>query len=140
MPDSVLFGVRPDLVATMQAIYAEMAAENHPMRACQGVRTAEYQLALFHQGRDLPGLRRTNADGFTIKSNHQSKSDGYGWAVDSCFTMGDPFGEDQPWDLYGAKVKAHGLIWGGDWPHFIDRPHAELPGLPPSKGPQVLSA
>lgn len=103
-----------------------MAFEGHPMRICQGVRTAAEQNKLWQQGRVTPGKIVTNANGIDKKSNHQVKDDGWGHAVDLCFTTGDPFGEDQPWARFGELVRAEGLKWGGDWVKFKDRPHVEL--------------
>lgn len=124
----LLDGVHPALKAKITQVLTAMAALNHPMRVCQGVRTAEQQQDLYAQGRSIPGKIVTNADGFKLRSNHQlHPSDNYGHAVDCCFMTGEPFGETQPWSLYGAAVKAVGLNWGGSWTSFQDRPHAELP-------------
>lgn len=120
-------GIHPALKAKVTQVLTAMAALNHPMRVCQGVRTAAQQEALYAQGRTAPGRIVTNCDGVKRKSNHQEYPDGYGHAVDCNFLTGDPFGETQPWSLYGAAVKAVGLIWGGSWTTFQDRPHAELP-------------
>lgn len=123
----VFDGIHPALKAKITQVLTAMAALNCPMRVCQGVRTAEQQQDLYAQGRSLPGKIVTNADGFKVKSNHQVHADGFGHAVDCCFMTGEPFGEKQPWSLYGAAVKAVGLNWGGSWTSFQDRPHAELP-------------
>lgn len=32
------------------------------------------------------------------------------------------------WNKYGAIVKSLGLVWGGDFPKLVDRPHAEYHG------------
>ena len=131
-----LFGVHPTLVTKIARVLDRMRAAGHPMRVCQGLRTVAMQAALYQQGRTVPGKRVTNADGVRKLSNHQAKEDGpyrgYGCAVDCCFATGDPFGEAQPWRLYGEAVRAEGLVWGGDWVRFVDRPHAELP--PPITG------
>lgn len=31
------------------------------------------------------------------------------------------------WAAFGQAVRDVGLVWGGDWPNFVDRPHVELP-------------
>ena len=125
----VRLGVHPYLLTAIDRVLAAMTAFGCPMRICQGVRTVDQQHALWRQGRDLPGHIVTNADGVTVRSNHQVHPDGLGHAVDCCFRLGDPFGEHQPWAAYGALVEAAGLRWGG---RFVltggtrDRPHAEL--------------
>jgi peptidoglycan L-alanyl-D-glutamate endopeptidase CwlK len=119
--------LHPALADKAAKVLAAMAALGFPMRICAAVRTAAEQAALYAQGRTAPGAVVTNADGYVKLSNHQPKADGYGHAVDCCFTAGPPFGDQQPWAAYGACGKALGLIWGGDWPSLRDRPHLELP-------------
>ncbi len=129
-------GINPLLVTKIQAVLAAMSAGGHPMKPCQGLRTAVYQNSLYQQGRTTKGpdvtpqrpLGRivTNCDGYATKSRHQAAQDGLGRAIDCCFEGLDPFSIKQPWSLYGATVKAHGLVWGGDF-HNIDSDHAELP-------------
>lgn len=113
-------GLDPDLLARVDRILAQMAAEGHPMRICSGLRTAAEQARLWAQGRTLPGRRVTYADGIHKKSNHQS-----GRAVDCCFLGPEPFGEHHPWSRYGQLARLEGLTWGGDW-RTPDRPHVEL--------------
>lgn len=120
MPD-LTAGMHPNLIEKVNKILAKMQAAGHPMRICQGFRTAEVQAALYAQGRTKPGPKVTNCDGIKKKSNHQS-----GKAVDCCFLGADPFGEHQPWDLYGKFGKEEGLEWGGDWKSRLDRPHLEM--------------
>ena len=82
----------------------------------------------------------TNADGILHPSNHQARADGYGYAVDSVFQGPDPYLERDPhgarwWAVFCAVIRACGLTSGADFPGLVDQPHAEWPGLPPSKGP-----
>lgn len=139
MPLNYFAGVHPDLVERAERIYAALAALGRPMRPSQGVRTAEEQHTLWKAGREFPGAIVTNADGYTKRSNHQVKDDGYGYALDSIFTGDDPYLRRDPrgelwWGVYGACIRAVGCVWGGDWASILDRPHMELPHLPPSKG------
>src|SRR5262245_37168314 len=104
-------------------IFPAMAAFAHPMRICQSSRTAQEQHELWRQGREIPGPNVTpqrplgsvvtNCDGFTTQGPHQVKGDGYGHAVDCCFTGPAPFDEKGPWAVFGAMVVYHGLKWGG---------------------------
>jgi peptidoglycan L-alanyl-D-glutamate endopeptidase CwlK len=128
-----LDGVHPVLVEKLQRVLAAMEALGFPMFVAQGVRTLEQQRDLYARGRTIDGHIVTNADGIRHKSNHQVADDGYGHAVDCAF-RDDPWGEHRPWAAYGACAQAVGLRWGGAWTSFIDRPHVELPSLPPSKG------
>jgi peptidoglycan LD-endopeptidase CwlK len=123
-----LAGVHPVLVAAITSVLTEMAEHGSPMMVTNGVRTVEEQKQLYAQGRTTPGPIVTHCDGVTTRSNHQPHADGFGHAVDCAFVdeHGDPrWVDSDPWDLYGARVRAHGLHWGGLWTR-PDRPHAEL--------------
>lgn len=120
-------GVHPGLLARIDKVLDTMQRLGHPMKIVQGVRTAAQQHELWRQGRELPGKKVTNCDGYITKSNHQPHEDGLGHAVDCAFDHPEPFAEKHPWTLYGAACEAEGLVWGGSWKRFKDRPHAELP-------------
>ncbi len=121
-----LDGVKPELVAKVQAIIAAMGELGFVMIVTDGVRTTEQQQALYAQGRTKPGPIVTQADGMEHRSNHQARG-GFGYAVDCCFVVdGKPsWDESLPWVLYGAMAETLGLTWGGGWKH-PDRPHIEL--------------
>lgn len=127
--NNLLF-IHPDLVKVMNE-----AIKNSPIDfiITDGIRSTEEQRKLYNQGRTTPGKIVTNADGVNNKSNHQVKSDGYGYAVDLY-----PFynGSAQLNDAKSLKViadhiksvaKQLGITiqWGGDW-KFKDYPHFEL--------------
>lgn len=127
--NNLLF-IHPDLVKVMNE-----AIKNSPIDfiITDGIRSTEEQRKLYNQGRTTPGKIVTNADGVNNKSNHQVKSDGYGYAVDLY-----PFynGSAQLNDAKGLKVISDhiksvakelgvNVQWGGDW-KFKDYPHFEL--------------
>lgn len=118
--------LHPTLVVKITKVLNAMSALGYPMKIVQGVRTADEQAKLYAQGRTAPGARVTNCDGVKVKSNHQPAADGYGHAVDCAFAGPDPFGEEQPWKVYGYLVEFVGLKWGGHFTTLVDRPHAEL--------------
>lgn len=124
-------GLHPVLVRRLNLVHAAMAALGFPMILTDGRRTAEAQAALFAIGRSKPGRIVTDADGFTVRSNHQARADGFGYAADCCFLIdGRPsWANDLPWDAYGACARAVGLRWGIRVSGWIDRPHVELPDL-----------
>ncbi len=132
MPADKLAGVHPFLIAKVAKILDAMRVLGFEMLVTDGLRTAAEQLALYRQGRTLPGPIVTQADGVTRKSNHQVRADGFGHAVDCCFVVNGRASWDDrhPWRLYGEMAKTLGLVWGGDWKGFTDRPHVELPELP----------
>ena len=127
--NNLLF-IHPDLVKVMNE-----AIKNSPIDfiITDGIRSTEEQRKLYNQGRTTSGKIVTNADGVNNKSNHQVKSDGYGYAVDLY-----PFynGSAQLNDAKSLKVIADHIKsvakelgvtiqWGGDW-KFKDYPHFEL--------------
>jgi len=120
-------GLHPELLKRIDTVLDRMAKCGHPMKICQGVRTAEYQHELFMKGRDPlhPAKPVTNCDGFKVKSNHQTKEDGFGHAADICFQGNDPFGQSQPWATFGAVSESQGLTWGGRF-KLVDLDHVEL--------------
>lgn len=126
-PADLTVGLHPDLQTKIAAVLLVMARAGHPMRICQGVRTTAEQQALYARGRTEKGPKVTNADGVRSKSRHQPQADGLGHAVDCCFLGPDPFDDDHNWTLYGDTAQDHGLVWGGAWSRFPDRPHVELP-------------
>lgn len=121
-------GLSPVLLVKLDIVLDRMAKVGHPMKICQGLRTAEYQHELYLKGRDAthPGKPVTNCDGFKVKSNHQAKASGLGEAADCCFIGTDPFGAHQPWATFGAIAEAQGLVWGGRF-KLVDLDHVELP-------------
>ena len=123
-------GVNQNLV---KVIKEAIATSPFDFMITQGLRTAKYQNELYQQGRTKKGLKVTNADGYIKKSNHQMKTDGYGYAID--FVILD--GKVLDWDTeskYQAVAKhilevGHklGVIleWGGNW-KFKDYPHIQI--------------
>lgn len=126
-----LAGVHPTLVAALALVLTALELSGHPMFVVQGVRTTAQQQELYSHGRN--GDRRprvTNADGVRRRSNHQTRADGFGHAVDCAFQPSGgvtAFDVRQPWQVYGAALATHGVTWGGSWAALHDLPHAELP-------------
>lgn len=125
-----LKGIHPDLQKLMQ-----LSIQSTPVdfTITDGLRTAAKQQALYAQGRTAPGKIVTNADGIKSKSNHQAKSDGYGYAVDLYPYVN---GKVQVNDVANInRIAAHiksvaqangiRIQWGGDW-KMRDYPHFEL--------------
>ena len=131
---SRLEGVHPKLKTVIK-----LGITNSPydFMIVQGLRTAEYQNQLYQQGRTKPGKKVTNCDGYTHKSNHQAKADGFGHAIDFAIYNPNIPGKIE-WDNT-SKYKAVAdhlkkiaeengikIEWGGDWKRFKDYPHIEL--------------
>ena len=117
-------GLHPTLLIKLDQVLAAMTALGHPMQPCSGPRTAQQQHDIW-----IEHPERTRCDGYVKKSDHQIQADGYGHAVDCCFSTGEAFGESQPWGTFGVCAETVGLIWGGRFTTIRggDRPHVALP-------------
>ena len=123
--------IHPDLVKIMKE-----AIKNSPIdfTITDGLRTTAQQQALYAKGRTVPGTKVTNADGIRSKSNHQAKSDGYGYAVDLyAYHSGKvQVNDDKSLKIIATHIKSVAsklgikIEWGGDWKSIIDYPHFEL--------------
>jgi len=90
-------------------------------------RSPAEQKILYAQGRTTPGSIVTNVDGVTKLSNHNYSPSR---ALDFAVLIGGKITWDEKEYLPVGKIATeHGLAWGGNWRHFKDLPHLELPGL-----------
>lgn len=122
-----LRGCHPELKARVVRLVEALAHEGLHVILTQGVRSVAQQQALYAQGRYKPGKIVTNCDGLVKVSNHQPKADGYGYAVDVAWVIEGRVTWEGPWETLGQMAHTHGLVWGGTWTRFPDRPHLELP-------------
>jgi peptidoglycan L-alanyl-D-glutamate endopeptidase CwlK len=126
-----LYGIHPDLSCV---IVASLYSSKWDFSITEGVRNAERQSALYKIGRVSTGQIITNADGYLIKSNHQTKEDGFGHAVDlyPYHSKQIQFVDIETAKRIGQHIKqvANNLqikiIWGGDWQSLKDYGHFEL--------------
>lgn len=113
-------GCHPTLIRKMLAVLWRMDALGHPMKVTDGYRSPAEQYQLY-----LKRPRVTTLDGYRRRSKHNYTP---GRAVDCAFKKGlNGVTWDGPWSLYGQSVQWKGLIWGGAWKSFVDKPHAEMP-------------
>ena len=135
-------GVHPKLIELMKKAISDSP---YDFKIVQGLRTAEYQNELYQQGRTKPGKIVTKLDGYSRKSNHQAKADGYGHAVDIAvcghydqngnyvkYTTDAEMFDNKKLVEISRHVKAVAkdmgldIVWGGDWKTLYDTPHYEL--------------
>lgn len=135
-------GVHPKLIELMKKAIGDSP---YDFKIIQGLRTAEYQNSLYQQGRTKPGKIVTKLDGYSRKSNHQAKADGYGHAVDIAvcghydqngnyvkYTTDAEMFDNKKLVEISRHVKAVAkemgmeIVWGGDWKTLYDTPHYEL--------------
>lgn len=136
----MLKGVHPNLVNFMTELI-KISPWNFKITA--GVRTAEEQNREYQKGRTLLYDSNGNklskvswCDGYKLKSKHQVKADGYGYAVDIAVLEKEKYTDKKTgevrektvakWDykyykaIYDvAKTKGlidkYGIVWGGNW-------------------------
>ena len=132
----MLKGVHPNLVNFMTELI-KISPWNFKITA--GIRTAEEQNRLYQKGRTAPGAKVTNVDGHKLKSNHQIKFDGLGYAADiGVIVNGEYKGAWKDFhyyqDIYNTAKNAgllekYGIEWGGNcWKSFKDAPHWQIKG------------
>ena len=118
---SRLEGVNPLLIAIAVDAVKE-SPYDFGIAILGGKRTAEEQRNLFERG-------KSNCDGFTNKSYHQSgnafdivcyKDGAITWDKD-VFTAVAEHIKKIALQRYGANIK-----WGGDWVNFKDMPHFQI--------------
>lgn len=125
-----LKGVHPNLI--MLVSYA-LAISEVDFFVNEGLRSLQRQQELYAQGRTTKGSIVTNVDGIKKKSNHQAKSDGYGYAVDVYYVgwkSSDKQDDDRWLKIYNAFETASRNLnipikIGGYW-KMKDMPHIEL--------------
>jgi peptidoglycan L-alanyl-D-glutamate endopeptidase CwlK len=91
-------------------------------RIISGTRTYAEQDALYRQGRNgNPGKIVTNARG-----GHSNHNFGIAWDI-GVFRANGTYIEDGPEYKAAADLGRDPEIeWGGDWIHFVDKPHYQL--------------
>lgn len=96
------------------------------------IRTMQEQADLYAIGRMKPGKIVTNAK--PGESAHN-----FGFAFDGAPLIGGKIAwEDHShWELYGRVAAEVGLEWAGNWVHFKEYPHIQLPNWEQHKPQEV---
>lgn len=109
----------------LQIIAAELQQrckqENLPLLITDTLRTKAEQDALYAKG-------RTAAGGIVTNAAYPKSAHNWGVAFDFCRNVrGREYdNSDRFFDKVGALGKELGLVWGGDFKKFVDKPHFEL--------------
>lgn len=117
---NVIAGVNPDLQAVcMRAI--EISKVDFGIPSSGGIRTAEEQNKLFHDG-------KSKLDGYKKKSKHQSGNaiDVYAFVDGRASWMPEHLTHVATAMLAAASELGVELQWGGHWRSFSDMPHFEV--------------
>jgi len=114
------YGIHPYLLHKVDFIIREANQKGINLRVVSGFRSLEKQQILYDQGRITKGSIVTYAPPGLSYHNH-------GWAVDVCeYKNGKLYWESKQWKEIGKIGKENGLVWGGDWTRFVDKPHLQL--------------
>lgn len=111
----MLKGVHPNLVNFMTELI-KISPWNFKITA--GVRTAEEQNRLYQKGRTAPGTKVTNVDGYKLKSNHQIKYDGLGYAADIGVLVTEKVIEKVKENGKEVEKEIEKTIYKGSWRDF----------------------
>ena len=126
MPSRSLADADPKLRDLWEQIVREYEAAhpgNHLLLTCT-YRDTDEQARLYAHGRTAPGAIVTHCDGVTTRSNHNAYPSR---ALDFAVVIeGKVSWDSAEYAVVGHLAEGHGLIWGGDWTHFVDPPHLEL--------------
>lgn len=93
-------------------------------------RSSLVQDELYAKGRTAPGKIVTNAKGGQSDHNHTENGEPASLAFDACPQRKSIYGRwecvwNDPflWKKMGEIAEEVGLLWGGNWKRFLDRPH-----------------
>ncbi len=119
-----LDGLHPVLRAKASRMLQELKEQKIKVIIYSAFRTMKEQTDIYAIGRTKPGKKVTNAKAGQSWHN-------YGLAFDVAPTINGKIVWEVPyWQQIGAAGKKQGLLWGGDFKSFKDRPHFEYhPGL-----------
>ena len=115
--------LHPEARKKAQALIEAAKKKGIDIIVTQTLRTKAEQEGLYAQGRSKPGKIVTNC-------RYPQSLHCWGVAFDICVIKnGKADWQDiAAYNTVGALGQALGLVWGGTWKNFVDRPHFELPG------------
>jgi len=120
MPSRKLEDLHPIVAERARRLIALAETEGIEILVTSTLRTFEEQAELFAIGRTKPGKKVTNAR--PGESWHN-----FGLAFDVVPLVNGKAIWDSPfWGRIGALGKQAGLLWGGDFKSFKDKPHFEF--------------
>jgi peptidoglycan L-alanyl-D-glutamate endopeptidase CwlK len=120
-----LSDLHPAICPVAEYFVRKCSEMGFPVLITETFRSAAEQDALYEQGRSRAGKVVTNAQGGQSPHN-------FGLAFDVCFRLPDgkvtwEEPERDAWVMIGKLGEASGLVWGGNFKGFPDRPHFEWP-------------
>jgi len=120
MPSRKLEDLDPLVAERARTLVVWADSEGIEILVTSTMRSFEEQARLYALGRSAPGAIVTNAE--PGESWHN-----FGLAFDVVpLVNGKPIWDSPMWDRIGELGKRAGLIWGGDFRSFKDKPHFEF--------------
>lgn len=110
-----LEGVHQNLVNFMKEL---ILITPYDFKILRGVSTAEEQNKLYQQGRTRPGDIVTKCDGYHLKSNHQTKFDSLGYAVDIGVLVTEKVIEKVKENGKEIEKEVEKIVYKGSWKDF----------------------
>lgn len=106
--------LHPVMREAVRVLQAELATGGLPFRLYEALRGRERQEAGFRAGKS--------------KARMWGSYHNVGLAADFVGHVGGrwSWSDALPWPELGAAARRCGLVWGGDWSSFVDRPHVQL--------------
>lgn len=132
MSDLLLAGLIPELAAKAREHRSRAHSLGMDIVFTSGARSWSEQMDLFAKGRQRTPAGWEVYDLHQIVTNALPDHDPHvrAAAYDLCPIVNERAAWDRL-DLFvelGRIGKELGLVWGGDCPHLVDRPHFEIPG------------
>jgi len=113
----------PGFQSKVRQLLLQGLSEGLRPEIAEGYRSQERQNELYEQGRTTPGKMVT-------QTRHSMHTQGKAVDIAQLDESGKITYDATPgfWDRMGAIGKSLGLMWGGDWKGFKDRPHFQYRG------------
>jgi peptidoglycan LD-endopeptidase CwlK len=130
-----LDGLAPKFRSALLRVIDRMQRAGFDPMIFETHRTTERQRFLYGFGREYD-------DGRGIVTNSSTALNtwhGFGLAADIISRSKLWGASSEFWRHLGTYARAEGLVWGGDWPSFPDRPHVQW-GAPMRRSPSVNAA
>jgi peptidoglycan L-alanyl-D-glutamate endopeptidase CwlK len=116
----------PPFLAALQSLLDAAHGRGADFFVVSGFRTYAEQSALYFQGRTSAGTKVTNAQAGQSPHN-------FGIAADLCRDADanraglQPDYRPEEYEILRELAPKYGLVWGGSWEKFPDRPHVQMP-------------
>lgn len=132
---SAIEHLAPRFAEKVEAVCELLRAQTWPPLIYETLRTDARQQWLY-------GFGRSYSDGRGIVTNSADADEtwhGFGLAVDIVHARRYWLAPEEFWQALGSAAHKVGLVWGGDWPSFPDRPHLQW-GAPMRRSPSPRAA